>query len=754
MSNPLDQQPGEAGELPQLPPLPRIEPVPPLREAIIPDNPGAPQPLLAAPHPLVPPAMDPPIRLAWDDLVRRLDPKEYEVATVWLEQTAHVSMEDAAKPMAALDSVLATDPFNADFFMNQVVMATTPMHLLVNIGDQVQVIYGARQCCLVPGGGRRILALMGERVLSVHGFRQPDLKALPGTLIQQVDHFGKVTTAALTLDEILAQHAANPDGPGFVLPPILAENREPVSTLRAFPIPQKFAGLFLRGMSLKEAAQLISDLLHALPAESRAGLKQLVNFIRVACSKAVQTNWQHRDTADPNELYDWWQGLLTQQAPQRSAESGVRQQQALMLPAAENPDSEISYLRTVVTGLTRGPLLGPEVQNPARKRYTDLHKQKFAEWTNIEELSEFYTEMEEYRGKPGDSRVFIEHKLAVPQQDDRDLAFAGKVFFDAKAITTIKDMDLAGSEEMTEWSGRRDGFTIFLTSPPALQHRAGGQERRDACMRYEQTMGQHTPEDVRKMDSLTTTDELLPASPERAKAWVASYIRISRKMIGPGFLLLPALYRILHTMDDHRAWLPYRTKAQIMTLAWNIHVGIKEGLTDRSPHLLEEVLTLLRGRRLPDFSALPVGVQEIICTGTGPRLPLAGKRKQDDDGGPVAVRQKREQAQNPGPDYSRQWASDLARAAAALRPDVLTGRRFLHDPQKLKELYGTEFLKLFPGDRTPCMLHFIFGKCFSQCNRCHTTTARPSPSVLAGIKSRVKARCDEIVAEAQAGKNE
>ena len=99
------------------------------------------------------------------------------------------------------------------------VMVTTPTHLRVNFGDQLQVIKGSCQGCVVPGRGRRIPAWIGDRVSSFHGFRQPDLKALPGKLNQQSDHVGKITTAALTLHEILSQYAASPDGPRFVLPP-------------------------------------------------------------------------------------------------------------------------------------------------------------------------------------------------------------------------------------------------------------------------------------------------------------------------------------------------------------------------------------------------------------------------------------------------------------------------------------------------------------------------------------------------------
>ena len=86
--------------------------------------------------------------------------------------------------------------------------------------------------------------------------------------------------AVLTLEEILAQHTANLDGPGFVGPPTPAGNREAVS-------PSRHESKTGRAADFRTPSCATSG--------SR---KHLIKFISSCLqgSKAMQINWQHRDT--------------------------------------------------------------------------------------------------------------------------------------------------------------------------------------------------------------------------------------------------------------------------------------------------------------------------------------------------------------------------------------------------------------------------------------------------------------------------
>ena len=77
----------------------------------------------------------------------------------------------------------------------------------------------------------------------------------------------------------------------------------------------------------------------------------------------------------------------------------------------------------------------------------------------------------------------------------------------------------------------------------------------------------------------------------------------------------------------------------------------------------------------------------------------------------------------------------------------LAGKTFCNDPDKIKELFGPEFLGLMPPGKQACMNYFILSKCYNGCQRSHSTTTAPNPQVIAGIRERVKAHCQQLLAK-------
>ena len=111
---------------------------------------------------------------SWETLVAEAKLLDGGVAKAWATTYATTPLTDVLAPLAfgtAPDAMALP----AAHRMRMIADSLTSVTLLVAVGDHFQVIYGLRPCHHVPGGGTRLLALMGERTVRA-ALRSEDLR--------------------------------------------------------------------------------------------------------------------------------------------------------------------------------------------------------------------------------------------------------------------------------------------------------------------------------------------------------------------------------------------------------------------------------------------------------------------------------------------------------------------------------------------------------------------------------------------------
>jgi hypothetical protein len=236
---------------------------------------------------------------------------------------SNVSIQEAL----SLFVVAAEQPENLDLatLMRSYADSLTPRYFLVVVAGKVEVLYGLRPCHEIAGNGTRYLALMGERMMVAGMMSHPKIYPLRGQLNAKSQAVGRHDVAAPTRADIEAAFDANAD---LELVDALQADANGVAAPRVaawrmLPIHPKFAFLFLRGKTLREAVELGRNLEMIIPQEQRGQLVSFQNFIRVAVTSngganpasTLATGWSRVDHSATPGFESWYYELVASMAP-------------------------------------------------------------------------------------------------------------------------------------------------------------------------------------------------------------------------------------------------------------------------------------------------------------------------------------------------------------------------------------------------------------------------------------------------------
>jgi hypothetical protein len=633
--------------------------------------------------------------------------------------------------------------------LDDVLDDTQPRFLLTVKGDSIHVVYGLRKCRQLQ---QKVVGLMGDRHRYSNVLRDPTVVVVPGQPNTHVTAFGYVNTPAKPLQTIREEFLEANEGAVVVG---AAVGGAQIKVPKLLPVHPKLAVLFMQGVRIPDAVAMVDELNIWYQSDTRANLGPLINFCRAAATgqgnkSVLEIKWssvnQHRSDA----LLQWCCGLVSQHAPlpdngkpqgQETGQSGEAGQEA----TTQLLVSSVHKLVESLSGSHRAKKVG----------YSDLQLAGYSALAGGVSgsdafgeslLTEFYKTLQTIPRKGNGLRLYLEEELNKPGSDDPEADPELTTVVSTHLLDAIRDMDFVGGDVADIWEMRERGFSLFNCAPAPTHLMGAAKLARDACVAYEETASQHRPADAKEKSRMTTTVEPWPSSADRLRLWVVAFCRRARVVFGPTCVLLAPLRKILKDMRKGGTWQAFEPQ-DIKALTWKIHAGIRQMLRTKGEDesILRRVHDDLQVGE-PPSRRLPSEILEHIQGSTGPQSSRSTRGVHETD--PTSENPTKKQklsATVSGPDFTKHWADDLAKVRKEI--PKLTGSAFCKDPDKIKEMFGSAFLSLMPPGKQACMNYFILSKCYDGCQRSHSTTSAPSPQVIAGIRERVQAHCQQLLAK-------
>ena len=166
--------------------------------------------------------------------------------------------EDSVSPLRAI--ACRAENTNVLNLMGGYAAALRLVYLLVAVNGSIELVYGLQHCYEVPGGGARVLGLMGEQEKHGEVVIELVLYTLEGAVAAQAAHFGRMTVLALALADIEAAYAAN-EALELVAPDGAANAADVVTWKALVEVPAKRAWVFAGGRTFREAVTWIPRIL-------------------------------------------------------------------------------------------------------------------------------------------------------------------------------------------------------------------------------------------------------------------------------------------------------------------------------------------------------------------------------------------------------------------------------------------------------------------------------------------------------------
>jgi hypothetical protein len=678
------------------------------------------------------------LSLVWETLVAETEFSPNGIGRVWARGDPPGGDPDV---LAMLDRAGAMDGTTDLGAMLREIsdMVFPPAHLIVN-GGRVFVLWDLASCHAVPGEGARKLGLAGDWSMRGGTEVPPKLMKTSGALANQAAAFGLRSTraepwtefvAGISADPPLASLPELPDGPGV----------HPVEAPITIPLHKRIACLFMRpnGLLIGEAVRVTHRLMASFPAGTLARLDPLVRFLRVAMTdhepNVVESPWVRMDPGTSQELEGWFYSLLTRGAVGRGQFPPTEQPGAIPDPAG---------LGGAVAALTEQLRAGAPDRSAGRpyERFelvaifkTGGHQGPYTAYTAAD-LPPFFKEFQEHRRKKLSVRAFVESYIdrLYPKEAIR-YAFV----VSSRLLIDLTTLNFAGGDKTIVHSHRMAGFSIFALAPS--EDHADPTARRDRMRAYEDTTGQHRPEDREVMDSLSTTESEIPRSRDRLHRWADHFSKMLGVFFGPDCGILPELERFVQVLLSPVYFAAF-TPDNYGSLLWGLHRALRgffltgttrwlarltTDLEDTSQHTPPELL--LRAALPPPPRGRPMP----------PGQPPSGQ--------PPAARPRLNPSSDSGDAIAEKFKATIDRAADAARA---VGAQFrpgsiLTDPGVIAALFGSQFIQCVDG-RNPCGKKFIFGNCRGACNLAHNLTRPPTTAVVQGMVRRVKAAVTAFIA--------
>ena len=654
--------------------------------------------------------------------------------------------EDSICPLC----LVASRPENCNIpnLMGSYAASLSPVYLLVTVRDGIKLLHGLRHCYEVPGGGARVLGLMGERAKHGDVVIEPALYTLGGNIANQQAHFSWVSILALALEDLAAAYAADEDLD--VVAPDGAANAAEVVTWKALEVLEKFAWAFAGGLSFRKAVALMPRLLVATPAEFCDKLGPLIDFVWVSATagangvSAASTSWEVMETRANGPLHLWYLQLLQQRAP--------RFTEVPMLAPAPAPalDPAMFVNAVKVAASTRG------LDTPSKKEYDDYKRARIfkvvGQTANADgsydglthdQVPELFKRLLACKSA-GKARVLLEEWYKANRPTD---APAYTIVLSANFISCMQNLTFYGDDELIMHAKHQVGFSPFALAPVSMADLEAASNRRATYLQFKRTEENHTPAHAAQMDELTHGPVQYPNTLEAFEKWLVCFIGTVGAFLMVTCDLLIPLQKLWEKLYNPTLFSGYVAR-DYQGLAWMTHRAIRKFFKEGNTDMLRRIIADVEAERKHGEDCLPPEMRApppAYVSDTSSNR--SGMSSMSGDSG--AGRDSKRQCTNTssGAPFAAVFVKDLTRAERALKERV-SGQQLCPDGPAIKKLFGDEFLRLLPPRASPCLKFFVFGNCNSfsgPCPHCHDL-ARPIPQpVLDGLQKCVKDRCDDIV---------
>ncbi len=190
-----------------------------------------------------------------------------------------------------------------------------------------------------------------------------------------------------------------------------------------------------------------------------------------------------------------------------------------------------------------------------------------------------------------------------------------------------------------------------------------------------------------------------------------------------------------------------------LTCTWKLHVAVRDFFgPEGSFETFDDYLRDMKAGKQLNRGECP---RQLFPPSPAITLPRSGNVSElVRGGGGNGPSKKQKKADGDRVSWAVHFAGHFGRAKEALE-SVKKGsslKAFFPGNHGVRDALGPEFCRLLDGPGSPCGKKFLDGECkFSGCKFCHHLKSEPSEAVLRDIEKRVKARCDQIVANPSKG---
>jgi hypothetical protein len=663
--------------------------------------------------------------------------------------------------------------------------ALIPKFFLTLVGGQVKAVFNLKVCYPLAASGDRYVALSGERSSSRGIMVYPALVQLDTSAPDQFKHFKPLKVAALTEAAIKTALEADPEAT------IVDAAPQGTPSLHAWPFLEThpaIACFFLKGMRARDAFAWVQVLKASIPSSSNGDLEPLLHFVRAALTasgaagpvrhSAIQSPWTSTVVSESPDLQQWYYDLLAVAVPKSSPASSTaeasRNRSVTFAGDAgdrseggprgeDNGDPDSSALTKAlnrlcdIRGNDREPQSSSSFSKYAAFELTLLFRAAgfaapFGGYVQ-DQLPEFWRGLAPYRKKSPSTRNYIDTFVTTHWSSERQYSFLPT----SQLVTDLTSVTLHGGDKLILWENRHKGLTPLSIQP--LEEGNDGSTKLQEYLNYEGTWDNHTPQEREQMTRLSQgqvrfayTREGLYRNADFAHEAMVQWLGSQCPLRQPD-----AELRDLYLKTDK--FIGY-TPENFAALQWMHHSAWRRFFLGEGTGLIEYLVSQVKiGMKLPSEN-MP---EQLRATFRAPRGGNPGggnpgggnpgggqpnlRRPGPPDAGPLQPKKK--SRKYAGASFASAFAAEIKRGNENTKTDFnVTGKAICPNEQAMKELLGPEFMALVPDNATVCLRYYLFGACVygDRCSHTHKLRSEPSGAVLEGIKVRLTARIDALIA--------
>ena len=545
-------------------------------------------------------------------------------------------------------------------------------------------------------------------------------------------------------------------------------------------IHPKIACLFLRGVSTREALEIVYRLAPAIPSTLLPLYDMFANWVRMAVTSSDGRHsllnvpsevWSHTD----EKAEDWYDTVVARHAPLGETVNDMPATTAhgAAAPIGARAGSSTGYagvsqgaenVTTILAAIRDGLSRRPQEENKGGKVYKAFEKQILFQTVGLDgpnfeayqdtQLPPFFVAFQQFRGKAQDARAFLEHYFSEKWPKDRSQKH---FLFTSSLVADFRQLLFAGRDPQIGWANRFNGISIFSIIPYAHDHA----ELRSQMEHFEDDTITHTQKDKAANEALSAKAGIakIPATRDAFRDHLAFFETFLRMYFSPANPLkqgLETLITELLTASTTSNW----TRHTWHALFWNIHVGVRCFFQGDKCERFNRVVGQFQMGNDPSRANLPFELSSeslppVVSPDTSiastisslskstpetppdrdVKQPGRGKNKRQPEGPPSVV------------EFALPFQDDFSRVSKACGRSV-TVAALAPDQRERDALLG-DFSALGKDKKSICLNHFLIGRCNRKqwCRYAHELTKDPNQGQMNGLKKRITDKCDALIKE-------